>query len=516
MANEKKVLIRVENLKQYFPVKKASFSQKEKLYVRANDDITLDIYEGETLGLVGESGCGKSTLGRTLLQLYNQTDGRTMYYGQDIDQVAPEYVLDILKNLVAKKRELIAIQKKEKEVTEAYNKLPEGNEKYAALENMRNIEKQSRNSLLDISQLIGGFMVADDLGPVSDLLVKEYNYSIELRILRDKLNEDMINHQASRSLLAEKGKTEEQINKELESEIKKFKNQEKDIEKSENKLKQIRLDVEKVKAKYINHPEFEKYEAYYDKGINLTKLKIEEMRRLRENLQLIFQDPYSSLNPRLTVGQIISEGLFAHKKFAKNDPSINDHIIDTMEKCGLAPYFIHRYPHQFSGGQRQRIGIARSVALKPKFIVCDEAVSALDVSIQSQIINLLLDLKEQEKLTYLFISHDLSVIKYISDRVGVMYLGNIVELANTADLYARPMHPYTEALLSAIPTTDAKTRKESIILEGDIPSPIKPPSGCKFHTRCRYATDICKLVIPEFEEVRPGHFVACHHKLNQD
>ncbi len=178
-------------------------------------------------------------------------------------------------------------------------------------------------------------------------------------------------------------------------------------------------------------------------------------------------------------------------------------------------FFLHRYPHQFSGGQRQRIGIARSVALKPKFIVCDEAVSALDVSIQSQIINLLLDLKEKEDLTYLFISHDLSVIKYISDRVGgVMYLGNIVELANTEELYMNPMHPYTEALLSAIPTTDSDDKKEVIILEGDIPSPIKPPSGCKFHTRCRYATEICSKVVPEFEEVRPGHFVACHHKLN--
>ena len=165
------------------------------------------------------------------------------------------------------------------------------------------------------------------------------------------------------------------------------------------------------------------------------------MRTLRKDLQLIFQDPYSSLNPRLTVGQIISEGLFTHGFFKKNDPEVQDYVLETMDKCGLAPYFIHRYPHQFSGGQRQRIGIARSVALKPKFIVCDEAVSALDVSIQSQIINLLLDLKEKYNLTYMFISHDLSVIKYISDRVGVMYLGNIVELAETNELYTRPMHP---------------------------------------------------------------------------
>ncbi len=516
MANEKKVLIRVENLKQYFPVRKASFRQKEQLFVRANDDITLDIYEGETLGLVGESGCGKSTLGRTLLQLYNQTDGRTMYYGEDIHEVAPDYVLDILKNLTSKRKDAHNMEKKEKEASIAYEKMQEGEEKRIALEEKTNIEKQARNSLLDITQLIGGFMVADDLGPVSDILVKEYNASVELKILNDKLNEDMIIHNASRSLLVEKSKTEEQIDQELSSELKKIHNQEKDIAKAEEKFNSIRLEVDSLKNKYKDHEEFDKYEALLDNGINLTRLKVEEMRRLRENLQLIFQDPYSSLNPRLTVGQIISEGLYAHKKFAKNDPSINDHIVDTMEKCGLAPYFIHRYPHQFSGGQRQRIGIARSVALKPKFIVCDEAVSALDVSIQSQIINLLLDLKEEANLTYLFISHDLSVIKYISDRVAVMYLGNVVELAATPELYARPMHPYTEALLSAIPTTDAETRKETIILEGDIPSPITPPPGCKFHTRCRYATEICKIVVPEWEEARPGHFVACHHKLNQD
>ena len=187
--------------------------------------------------------------------------------------------------------------------------------------------------------------------------------------------------------------------------------------------------------------------------------------------------------------------------------------MQVMEECGLAPYMIHRYPHQFSGGQRQRIGIARSLALRPKFVVCDEAVSALDVSIQSQIINLLDDLKKKENLTYLFISHDLSVVKYISDRIGVMYLGSMVELANAEDLFKDPQHPYTEALLNAIPTTDIETRGQIQLLEGDIPSPIKPPKGCRFHTRCKYATDICKQVTPDFEEVSKDHFVACHHKL---
>ena len=187
-----------------------------------------------------------------------------------------------------------------------------------------------------------------------------------------------------------------------------------------------------------------------------------------------------------------------------------------MEKCGLQAYFIHRYPHQFSGGQRQRIGIARSLAVKPKFVVCDEAVSALDVSIQSQIINLLQDLKEKENLTYLFISHDLSVVKYISDRIGVMYLGNLVELAETQELFGNAKHPYTEALLKAIPTTDVGPKKERELLEGDIPSPINPPKGCKFHTRCRYATEICRQVVPEWEQVGENHYVACHHQLGQE
>jgi peptide/nickel transport system ATP-binding protein len=228
-------------------------------------------------------------------------------------------------------------------------------------------------------------------------------------------------------------------------------------------------------------------------------------------MQYIFQDPYSSLNPRMTIGQIISEGLIAHKYFKPNQERMQDEVLKVMNECGLADYFVHRFPHQFSGGQRQRICIARSLAVRPKFVVCDEAVSALDVSIQSQILNLLRDLKESSNLTYLFITHDLSVVKYISDRIGVMYLGNMVELASSESLFRHPYHPYTEALLNSIPTTEEK--KDLIVLEGDIPSPVNPPKGCKFHTRCKYCTEICESVVPDWEEVEPNHFVACHHKL---
>lgn len=233
-------------------------------------------------------------------------------------------------------------------------------------------------------------------------------------------------------------------------------------------------------------------------------------------MQLIFQDPYSSLNPKMTAGQIIGEGLTAHGIYKKGDTALRDYVMDVMKKCGLDTYMFGRYPHQFSGGQRQRIGIARSLALKPRFVVCDEAVSALDVSIQSQILNLLSDLKEQEHLTYLFITHDLSVVKYISDRIGVMYLGNLVELASTEELFDRTLHPYTNALLSAIPTTDVNDKKrDRILLEGDIPSPVNPPTGCKFHTRCYRCQEKCKKEVPVMTDMGNNHMVACHYPLEK-
>ena len=332
MQNEKKnrkVLLEIRDVKQYFPVKKTKFREKQR-YVRANDGITLDIYEGETLGLVGESGCGKSTLGRTILQLDPQTHGDILYH---------------------------------------------------------------------------------------------------------------------------KG----------------------------------------------------------EETIDLKKLKPEEMRVLRKDLQRIFQDPYSSLNPRMTVGQIIGEGLTSHGIYKKNDPAMKEYIFQVMEECGLASYMFNRYPHQFSGGQRQRIGIARSLALNPKFVVCDEAVSALDVSIQSQILNLLSDLKKKAGLTYLFITHDLSVVKYISDRIAVMYLGNLVELADREEIYRHTAHPYTMALLDAIPKVsfDAADTLHSSI-QGDLPSPVDPPSGCVFHTRCPHACERCRQEVPQMREIAPGHFSACH------
>ena len=323
-------LLSVIRLKKYFPLPKPSLFSKTRPYLRAVEEVSIDIKRGETFGLVGESGCGKSTFGRTLLGLYPATSGQVLYYGNG-------------------------------------------------------------------------------------------------------------------------------------------------------------------------------------KETDLTELSPKEMRCLRKELQIIFQDPYSSLNPRMTVGQLIEEGVATHKFYRKGSPQMQEYVTEIMEKCGLQKYMLHRYPHQFSGGQRQRICIARALAVKPKFIVCDECVSALDVSIQSQILNLLEDLKEKEKLTYLFISHDLSVVRHISDRIGVMYLGKIVELGAAERVFSDPRHPYTVALISAIPSMETQDKAQGkILLSGSLPSAVTPPSGCPFHPRCFMAQACCREGEVPFLEVEKGRFVRCH------
>jgi peptide/nickel transport system ATP-binding protein len=243
-------------------------------------------------------------------------------------------------------------------------------------------------------------------------------------------------------------------------------------------------------------------------GQDIYKLPKEQMRMLRPKLQIIFQDPFSSLNPRIKVGTAIGEALYDHG--VTDRAEVRRRVIETMEICGLASYHYDRFPHEFSGGQRQRIGIARALIMNPEFIVADEPVSALDVSIQAQIINLLSDLQRDKKLTYLFISHDLSVVEHLCNRVGVMYLGSMVELTSKDELFRNPLHPYTKALMSAIPVPDPTFKRERIILKGDIPSPVNPPSGCKFHTRCPIAADICKQQVPEYRNVGNDHWVSCH------
>ncbi len=342
-------LIEIQHLQQYFP---AGGYGKKKRYVQAVDDVSFAIRKGETLGLVGESGCGKTTVGRTMLRLYEPTDGRIIYDGKVIFDS-------------------------------------------------------------------GKCPLVDENG-------------------KDVIGEDG-------------------------------------------------LPV-------------------------LGKKTAVDMLPYRRKMQIVFQDPYASLDPRTTIGDIVGESIDIHH-LAPNQKERHDKIISLLERVGLNSEHANRYPHEFSGGQRQRVGIARALAVDPEFIVCDEPVSALDVSIQAQVVNMFEDLQNEMGLTYLFIAHDLSVVRHISNRIGVMYLGNLVELADSYELITHSLHPYTRSLISAIPIADPKVARENtrIVLQGDVPSPLNPPSGCRFRTRCKYATERCAAERPEFKEVSAGHWVACHN-----
>ncbi len=516
MSNTRKKLLSIKNLKKYFPIAKSSIFQKEQLYVRANEDISFDVYEGETIGIVGESGCGKSTLGRVILQLYEQTAGSTMYYGRSRSDFAPKYVEYTLKNA---KKFIDKYNKARLKAEEAEKKCAElgENATFFQLQDKNLAVAEMNTALHNVASVLGGFMGLDDPAPGAELLLRRHRVHVQVAQTKHKITALA----AEKDILESKIRTEEQKETSkklagLKSALEKVKAQEiaidTKLQQLETERASLRTELAETLEKYKDNEQFQYYQQFVDTGIDLARLTYNEMRQLRRDLQIIFQDPYSSLNPRMTIGQIIEEGLVTHKFYKHGSENMKEYILKVMNDCGLQGYMIHRYPHQFSGGQRQRICIARALAVQPKFVVCDECVSALDVSIQSQIINLLQDLKERDGLTYLFISHDLSVVRYISDRICVMYLGNIVEFADAKTLFEDPRHPYTLALLSSIPTTDPDALdKESILLEGNIPSPIRPPQGCKFHTRCYMATEECKRVPPPLVDIGDGHLVACHN-----
>ncbi len=380
---EKRVVIKIDNLVKHFPIRAGVFKRIVG-WVKAVDGVSFEVYEGETLGLVGESGCGKTTVGMTLLRLYEPTSGRIIFNDEDTTY----YFMNYLKAKSYIKRTYI--------------------DKFEQLK----IDK--------------GAKALDELGNVDRKYYKIF------------------------------------------------------IENGASGL-----------YKYL-----------------LSNLK-EKRKHFRQNVQIVFQDPYSSLDPRMRVKSIVAEGVLAHRLVER--AKVNDFVGKTLQDVGIIPAHMFRFPHEFSGGQRQRIGIARALAMQPKVVIADEAVAALDVSIRSQIINLMENLQEKHKLTYIFISHDLAVVKHISDRVAVMYLGKMVEMAPKKELFENPLHPYTVSLMSAIPIPDPdKKKKKRIILKGDVPSPINPPGGCRFHTRCPVAKPICKEKEPPLVEVKPGHFVACH------
>ena len=509
-----KKLLSITNLKKYFPVAKSSIFQRNRLYVRANENITIDIYEGETLGIVGESGCGKSTLGRVLLQLYPQTAGCTLYYGVTLDELTPDYVRDTIKNAKKYRKRLEKASEKARDLEQKVAAAGgEDGADFYLLQECNIAQCDEQTNLSNIVKILGGFYAKDDPEGTA-LLLDIYNENKKRNRVLENRKKHQVNLEHFDHAISEepKGSKAAGLARKKDREAAVLQKVDGVVAEYDRRIADLQKKLDTVKAKYRSDPEFAKYEAMLDNGIDLARLSTQEMRGLRKNMQIIFQDPYSSLNPRFTVGQIIEEGLVTHHFFKHGSAKLRAYIVETMEKCGLQEYMLHRYPHQFSGGQRQRICIARALAVQPKFVVCDECVSALDVSIQSQIINLLQELKETQHLTYMFISHDLSVVKFISDRIAVMYLGSIVELADKNTIFKDPRHPYTVALLSSIPTTEAGSAdKERIILEGNIPSPVNPPAGCKFCTRCYMATDKCRRVSPPLVEIEPNHFCACHY-----
>ena len=476
-----KTLINVQHLQKYFPLPKKSLFQRELEYVKANKDITLEIKEGETLGIVGESGCGKSTFGRTLIQLQEQTGGATLYYGDTIENIMPSYVKEVYK----------ALSKTSKTYDNDFAALEALKEKATTVEGIDTYRKAKIDfelKYMNTLRLGGGLLVHEDLDYVSKRLIHKYQVGAKL----SKISRELEVESYRLSITKPRVNGDDATLKKLQE----------SYDAISVEVEAASEEIKALKKPLKSHPRYEYYESFRDVGIDLASLTKKEMGRLRDDLQIIFQDPYSSLDPRFTVGDIIGEGLLTHGLFkTRKSPGYVEYIQDIMQKCGLQPEFIHRYPHQFSGGQRQRIGIARAIALKPKFIVCDEAVSALDVSIQSQIINLLQELKDKENLTYLFITHDLGVVRYISDRIGVMYFGNLVELAPAEEIFNNPQHPYTKKLLAAIPSLD----NEAIL---EVTS--RPHDASKFTFDFETTGEADK----DWYEVVPGHFVAC--KLNDE
>ena len=518
--NEQTALLELKKLKKYFPVRRG-------VSIKAVEDVTFTIYQGEKFGVVGESGCGKSTLGRVILQLYPQTSGAAIYYGRTLEEVGPKYLEHEVSMLMEyqtkasgfyqKSLELdsqAAALQKEKDALSALGvtnrevkKEIRLSKKISRLEfRSKELRKDASRHLREGSRTVGSLILCKDLPKVKELFQKA-NKEISLAASYNKTLQTMEQHYEHLELA---GKADPAIRQRIEdirskagehvAKAKAFRQQAWDEYHGRDILPITELTLD---------PAYQsKLDGNYETGINLGKLTRNEMRRMRREMQMIFQDPAASLDPRQTVGKSIEEVFVINSDLTP--VARKERTMALLEEVGLKREHYYSYPHTLSGGQKQRVGIARAIALDPKFVVLDESVSALDVSVQAQILQLLNELSRKKGLTYFFITHDLGVVKHFCDRIVVMYLGSMCEIAASKDLFRRPLHPYTESLLAAVPRLRVGEHSTELVLEGDVPSAMNPPKGCPFHTRCAKCMDVCSEKKPVPREIEPGHIVACH------
>ena len=519
MSDQKQVLLELNKLKKYFPVRKG-------VNLKAVEDISLKIYEGEKFGVVGESGCGKSTLGRVILQLYPQTSGACVYYGKSLEEVSPAYVAKEIAHLTRYQQKAREFYQKSLEID---RKIAELNTRLDALSaqgtdrevkahwklskeiaeleyRSHELRKDASRQLREGSRTAGSLILCENIAEIQQLFQKALECSLKAREAQEQY--DRSDARYGEALV--EGQADAQAEKELEeygtqaaryrAEARKWREQAFSF-----RGKNIQMITERC-----GDPEYwDKLDRNYETGINLGKLSPSELRALRRDMQMIFQDPAASLDPRQSIGKAIEEVFDIHTDYG---PQLKkEKALELLDRVGLKAEQYDSYPHQLSGGQKQRVGIARAIALNPKFVVLDESVSALDVSVQAQILQLLDKLRDQQGLTYFFITHNLGVVKHFCDRVMVMYLGNLCELSPSHALFDKPLHPYTRSLFDAVPRPAVRDGLDtSGVLEGEVPSAVNPPKGCPFHTRCPHCTDRCKTEKPSIREVAPGHLVACH------
>ena len=503
MSEERNVLLELRKLKKYFPVRRG-------VSIKALEDVSFSIYEGEKFGVVGESGCGKSTLGRVILQLYPQTSGSCIYYGRALDEMAPKYLAKEIARLPQYQSKASRFYQKSLEVEkQAQAQRARGaNEKADALAaKAKELRKDAARQLREGSRTVGSLILCKDLPAVQELYAKAQRESAAASLavksvcaLEKQIVQSAATGKADESQQERLAALREEVKSHLEW-VHEWR--------EEAWRKYHGKDILPITERALDPAYQRKLDGNCETGINLAKLTREEMRDMRREMQMIFQDPAASLDPRQSIGKSIEEVYVINTDYSA--AVRKEKVMELLEKVGLKREHYYSYPHALSGGQKQRVGIARAIALDTKFVVLDESVSALDVSVQAQILQLLDELSVEKHLTYFFITHDLGVVKHFCDRIVVMYLGNVCELAESKALFDHQLHPYTESLLAAVPRLRVgQEHSTESVLEGDVPSAMNPPKGCPFHTRCAKCMDICAKEKPSLVEQEPGRFVACH------